>query len=163
MSSPHNPYNINPCTNVDKPGSQNCGKTTQITPRDLQHVLGGVKRHKWSRRLSWNTKLCKGALLGPIHVVLASISPHISAVVLITEIGGCIELKKSQAQLIVHTVHTTLLEDYGHMGQLHTLSNLLRPRTHAAHSEGRGRPWRAIQSYLQLTLKKESFFSVLVY
>jgi hypothetical protein len=77
-------------------------RVPQITPRDRQHVLGGVKRCEWSRRLPWNTKLRKGALLDPIHMVLALISPRVGAAVLVTGIGGCIEPKKSQAQLVVH-------------------------------------------------------------
>jgi hypothetical protein len=72
-------------------------RVSQITPRDRQHVLGGVKRREWLRRLPWNTKLYKGALLDQIHMVLVLISPRVGAAVLVTGIGGCIEPEKSQA------------------------------------------------------------------
>jgi hypothetical protein len=102
MSSPHNPHNIIPYTNADKPESLNCGKITQVTPRDQKHVLGGLKRCKWLCRFLRNITLRKGVYLGPIHMVLALISPCAGAAISVTEMKGCIEPEKSQTQLVVH-------------------------------------------------------------
>jgi hypothetical protein len=77
-------------------------RVPQITLRDRQHVLGGVKHRKWLHRLPQNTKLRKGALLNSIHMVLVLISPRVGAAVLVTGIGGCIEPEKLQARLVVH-------------------------------------------------------------
>jgi hypothetical protein len=102
MYSPHNPHNIIPYTNANEPESLNCGKITQVTPRDQKHVLGGLKHREWLCRFAWNITLRKGVYLGSIHMVLALISPRAGAVIPVTEMKGCIEPEKSQTRLVVH-------------------------------------------------------------
>jgi len=68
-------------TTDDEPGSRTVGTLTQITPRGRQQVLGGVKRRGRSRRSPQDTKLRKGARIGPRCVGLALIRPRAGATV----------------------------------------------------------------------------------
>ncbi|HYT43830.1 MAG TPA: hypothetical protein VEP90_15935, partial [Methylomirabilota bacterium] len=60
----------------DKPGSWTVGTLTQITPRAWQQVLRGVKHCRQSCRSLQDTKLWKGAQIGPRCIELALIKPH---------------------------------------------------------------------------------------
>jgi hypothetical protein len=91
-----------PLVGADELGGQHCGNTNPITPRGWQQVLGGVKRCRWSRRPPRGSETRRSARLGRKRSWSAPLSPRSGAAMWGTEIGGCTEPKKLQAQLAAH-------------------------------------------------------------
>ena len=113
----------------DKPGSWTVGTLTQITPRAWQQVLRGVKRRRWSRRSLQDTKLWKGAQIGPRCVGLALI--RLRAGVTVSE-GATLSQKKNEHGLPCTHVRVLLLRKDGRTKPPKVLLSLLSPRTRAA-------------------------------
>ncbi len=119
---------------ADEPGSQTVGTLTQITPRGRQQVLGGVKCRGRSRRSPRDTKLRKGARIGPRCVGLALIRPRAGATV---SGGATLSRKKDERGMPCTRVRVLLLRKDGRTEPPDKCPKLLRPRTRAAHLEMR--------------------------
>ena len=119
-----------PCRkDANEPESQTMGTLTQITPRGWQQVLGGVKCREWSCRSPRDTKLRKGARIGPRCMGLALIKLRAGAMVLG---GATLSWKKDEHGLPCTQVCVLLLRKDGRTEPPKVLLSLLSPWMRAA-------------------------------